>query len=435
VNALSGLAPFAGYTYAYPHKTAYRRLPREIPLAEAWAEEPRQALFLYVHVPFCEYRCGFCNLFTDAHPRPSSVARYLDALERQCARVVRALGAAAFARFAIGGGTPTYLPAPALERILDLARGAGADAAEIPASIELSPETATAERVALLRERGIHRVSLGVQTFDEEEALALSRPQSRPAVEGALSRLRGARFSVMNVDLMYGIPGQTGSSFLDSIHRALEYRPEEIYLYPLYVRPLTGLGVANQTWLDERASLYRAGRARLLESGYTQVSLRMFRASHSPRESGPAYCCQDDGMVGLGAGARSYTRGLHWSTEWAVGRQGVRGIIDAYTERADEAHDSVAYGFRLDGDEQRRRFVIQSLLQRPGLDFGAYRGRFATDPFDDLPSLAQLEEAGWATREAASLTLTEEGLDRSDAIGPWLYSDTVRRLMEGYALR
>ena len=72
--------PFQGYAYAYPHKTAYRHFDTPLPLRDLWAEEDKQALFLYLHLPFCEMRCGFCNLFTTVNPREGKVARYLDAL-------------------------------------------------------------------------------------------------------------------------------------------------------------------------------------------------------------------------------------------------------------------------------------------------------------------------------------------------------------------
>src|SRR5207237_891040 len=99
---------YQAYMYAYPHKTAYRPLD-PIPLDALWAGERRDALFAYVHVPFCEQRCGFCNLFTRPVPPDELVAAYLDALERQTTVVTRALGDHAFARAAIGGGTPTLL--------------------------------------------------------------------------------------------------------------------------------------------------------------------------------------------------------------------------------------------------------------------------------------------------------------------------------------
>src|SRR5690606_37822345 len=173
-----------------------------------------------------------------------------------------------------------------------------------------------------------------------------------------------AGLPTLNVDLIYEAPGQTAASFLDSIDRALAYAPEELYLYPLYVRPLTGLGLTDRQWDDARLALPTAGPQRLLACGYAQVSLRMFRAPHAPADAGPAYCCLADGMLGLGAGARSYTRALHWATEWAVGARGVKALIDDFVTRDDAAHDLITYGFALDLDEQRRRWVIQSLLLR-----------------------------------------------------------------------
>src|SRR6185369_15964646 len=155
-------------------------------------------------------------------------------------------------------------------------------------------------------------------------------------------------------------------------------------------------------------------------------------------DAGPLYCCQQDGMVGLGCGARSYTRTLHYSTEWAVGRSGVREILDDYIQRGhrdDHRFAAADYGFILGPDEQRRRFVLLSLLQNTGLDLTGYRLRFGGEAMDDLPALADLAELGLARRETERLVLTAAGLERSDAIGPWLSSRPVAALQESYALR
>jgi oxygen-independent coproporphyrinogen-3 oxidase len=140
-------------------------------------------------------------------------------------------------------------------------------------------------------------------------------------------------------------------------------------------------------------------------------------------------------MVGLGCGARSYTRGLHYATEYAVGAPGVKAILAEYVARPAEAFDAAEYGCVLDGEEQRRRYVIQSLLQVEGLCPDAYGRRFGTDPSGDLPELEALLEHGLAARGGGRFRLTEAGLERSDAIGPWLYSDRVRDSMREYALR
>jgi oxygen-independent coproporphyrinogen-3 oxidase len=428
-------SPYQGYAYAYPHKTAYRPL-EPIPFPELWAAERRDALFLYIHVPFCEMRCGFCNLFTQAQPKAGLTEQYLATLKREARQVRQALGDTTFARFAVGGGTPTFLTVHELERLFTVAEETlGARLGNIPVSVETSPATADAERLALLQARGVTRVSIGVQSFIEAEVRAVSRPQRTAEVEAALAVIRAAGIPTLNIDLIYGLPGQTVASWLGSLHAALRYAPEELYLYPLYVRPLTTLGRAGRAWDDQRLDCYREACTLLRAEGYEQVSMRMFRARHAPAEDGPVYCCQEDGMVGLGCGARSYTRAVHYSREYAVGAQGIRAILADYLGRPCEAFTVADYGFRLGPEDQRRRYVLQSLLQRNGLSRAAYRRRFGTDALDDLPELAELEQLGLAQGSAAGLCLTDAGLERSDTIGPWLYSARARQLMEGYQHR
>ena len=212
----------------------------------------------------------------------------------------------------------------------------------------------------------------------------------------------------------------------------MEYAPEEFFLYPLYVRPLTGLGRRNLALADDRLACYRAGRDFLLHAGYEQVSMRMFRKP-APNVPAPEFCCQTDGMLGLGCGARSYTRGLHYSSEYAVSSGGVDAILANYEARS---FGNVAYGFRLDDAEQRRRFVLQSILNVEGLALDAYRRRFGTSATDDLPQLAELVGAGYLAPAAPQrLVPTPAGLEYSDAMGPWLFSPAVRQLMREYELR
>jgi oxygen-independent coproporphyrinogen-3 oxidase len=426
---------YVAYSYAYPHKTAYRELLPPRLLAEVWRDEGRDALSLYLHVPFCRIRCGFCNLFTTADGAEGLVGRYLATLAREARAIADALDGARYARIAIGGGTPTLLAPAELERLFDVAACLGAAPAVAPTSVEASPDTVTPERLAVLRARGVTRLSVGVQTFDEAEARALGRPQRRADLQRALELARQASFPVLNLDLIYGGEQQTVASWLRSVEEALRFQPEELYLYPLYVRPLTGLGRRAQRGEDRRPEAYRAARDLLAASGYTQVSMRMFRSARPPAEGGPAYCCQDDGMVGLGPGARSYTRHLHYSTEYAVGRAGVREIIEAWAGRRDDELGQARFGFALCEKERRRRWVTQSLLQCAGLDRQAYRQVFGGDVLDDLPVLYELVAVGLAVASPERLQLNADGIERSDAIGPWLISDAVRQRMESYAWR
>ncbi|KIF05511.1 coproporphyrinogen III oxidase [Streptomyces sp. RSD-27] len=434
--------PYESYVYAYPHKTAYRPLPGRPALRELWRDEPKHALSLYLHIPFCEVRCGFCNLFTRIGAPEGLTGRYLDALDRQAAAVREALGddgPVRFANAAFGGGTPTFLTADELNRLCDIAElRMGADLRAVPLSVEASPATATADRLAVLAERGATRLSLGVQSFVEEEARAAVRPQRRADVEAALGRIREARIPVLNIDLIYGIDGQTPAGWRASLDAALAWEPEELYLYPLYVRPLTGLSRrtahTDSAWDEQRLALYRQGRDHLLAQGYEQVSMRMFRRPGAAPQGPDDHACQTDGMIGLGCGARSYTSALHYSFDYAVDMGQIRAIVDAYT--ATEDFGSAVHGRYVDGDEARRRHLLQSLLQAQGLPVAGYRARFGTHPSEDFPAeLADFAARGWldATAPDALLRLSPEGLAHSDALGPALFSPDVRAAMAAYA--
>lgn len=435
--------PYESYVYAYPHKTAYRPLADRPALRDLWAGERKDALSLYLHIPFCEVRCGFCNLFTRIGAPDELTTRYLDALDRQATAVADALHAGAatgvrFAAAAFGGGTPTFLDAGELERLCDIAeKRLGADLRAVPLSVETSPSTATADRLSVLAERGATRLSIGVQSFVEEEAKSAVRPQRRSDVEAALGRIRDARIPVLNIDLIYGIDGQTSESWRLSLDAALAWRPEELYLYPLYARPLTPLGrrahPSEAGWDAQRLDLYRRGRDHLLARGYEQVSMRMFRRSGAPREGADDYACQTDGMIGLGCGARSYTSDLHYSFDYAVGMREIRSIIDAYTTTEDFSRAEV--GRAVDMDEARRRHLLQSLLQAEGMVVDGYRERFGSGPADDFPAeLDRFADLGWLDTDAGSglLRLSPEGLAHSDALGPALFSPAVRAAMASY---
>ncbi|MBL1199716.1 MAG: coproporphyrinogen III oxidase family protein [Nostoc sp. GBBB01] len=446
-------SPYQAYVYSYPHKTAYRPLTPPIYLPELWTQQDRQALFLYIHIPFCEMRCGFCNLFTTVSHNEDFISQYVHTLQRQAQRMKAVLGDASFARFAIGGGTPTQLPVQHLATVLDIAENTmGVKLQEIPISVEVSPETATEEKLKLLRSHSVDRVSIGVQSFIESEVLATQRRQSNTQVEAALTRIKQAGFPTLNIDLIYGLPGQTVDTWLQSIHTALRFQPEEIYLYPLYVRPLTGLGRTDKEWDDIRLACYREGRSLLLSQGYTQVSMRMFRqggqgsnlspsSPHTPHtphtfpSPSPVYCCQADGMVGLGCGARSYTNTLHYSNEYAVGAKGISEILQAYIQTADESFDYAHYGFQLNAEEQRRRYILLSLLSDEGLNCGSYRRQFGSEVYADFPEFSELLALNLAIKDEEILQLTEFGIERSDTIGAWLFSDKVQELMQDYELK
>lgn len=139
-------------------------------------------------------------------------------------------------------------------------------------------------------------------------------------------------------------------------------------------------------------------------------------------------------MVGLGCGARSYTSGLHYASEYAVGARGVESIIRRYLTLEEDDFAVADYGIRLEREEQKRRWVILSLLSDEGADEGAYRARFGAALEEEFPQLRELLSLGMGERSGGRLRLTPAGVERSDTIGPWLHSPKIDALMEAYAL-
>jgi oxygen-independent coproporphyrinogen-3 oxidase len=424
---------YEGYAYSYPHKHSYRRL-NNLSLPLLWKEEKKDALFLYVHLPFCEMRCGFCNLFTIANPQSNMVEDYLVTLAREAKAVKEQISPRSFAQIAVGGGTPTFLHWQQLEKLFTIIRQLGATPENMPTSVEVSPATVTREKLSLLNEQGVDRISMGVQSFVGHEVKALGRPQENKEVYVALDLLKQNPFATINIDLIYGAYGQTLSTWLHSVQEVIRYNVEEVFIYPLYVRPLTGITKLNQPPDDNRFIFYREAKQLLLSAGYKQVSMRMFQKKGLiQKQAARSYSCQEDGMIGLGAGARSYTQSVHYSSEYAVGRQSIKSIIQKYIARAN--FHEVDYGIGLNKEEQQRRFVIKSILHGTGLDLKRYSALYENDALEAYPLLGELIKADMATLQQGMLHLTSMGLDYSDAIGPALYSENIKQLITEFELQ
>lgn len=427
---------YTHYVYSYPHKTAYRRFSEPLSIQTLWQDEATSNLFLYAHIPFCEFRCGFCNLFTEAQPAEDLPAQFLEQLRLESEVVVDQLESPSFSQIAVGGGTPTYLSIRQLEDLVTIIDEASKGAlGSVPAAIECSPATIDPQKLSLLKQAGFDRISMGIQSFSPEETKSLGRPQNSQQVQGALEILRQSNFPTINLDLIYGSAGQTVDSFCNSIRKLLPTQPEEIFLYPLYVRPLTGLGrqgaKTNDDWDQHRLELYRAGRDILLEAGYRQFSMRKFRLGDKP-ENGSPYQCTADGMLGFGCGARSYTAKTHYSHDYAVEKRAIQAIIRNYITRDAKSFATSDHGIRLSNHERRRRHLLLSLLNIEGICYQGFEEEFGVSMNTALPELDLLRALEWTQLDGTVLKLTEQGLERSDQIGPFLFSPEVRRLMEEY---
>lgn len=425
------ISPYISYCYSYPHKSTYSHFEKPIPLKQLWMPENRNALFLYVHIPFCETRCSFCNLLSLAGSNTSLKEKYVATLLREARSLGDCIDPATFNRMAYGGGTPSYLSSEQLHSLVyELPKILKISPRNIPCSFEVSPSTLTAEKAAILADAGIDRISIGIQTFNNEEVRKLGRCQSRQDVESALDLIRQYRFNTLNIDLIYGCENQDIQSWRESLKSALAWKPEELYLYPLYIRPQTGLADKNNSWADNRLRFYRIARDFLQENNYVQKSKRMFCLKNVNEPSLPEYVCQTDGMIGLGCGARSYTGNVHYSSTYAVDRAGVESIIRQYIEKDHAGFSHADYGYTLDREDRFRRYIIKTLLRTEGFSRKDFFYEFNVDVLDVIPQIIELSKSGLAIIEKEKISLTQQGLELSDAIGPWLFSKRVKRLME-----
>lgn len=420
---------YEAYAYSYPHKLAYRPFADPKSIKEVWQGQNLADLFLYVHIPYCEMRCGFCNLLTIANPK-SGQRSYVDTMIDEMAVYTNELQDLHFQEYAIGGGTPTYLSTDELSRLLGAMNLISNNTLEsLVGSIECSPQTIQSDKLSLLSDYQVNRLSMGIQSWIMSETRSLGRPQSPDMVEQSIKRIKDHRFEVLNLDLIYGIKDQTTQSFIYSLDKTLSYQPEEIFLYPLYIREQTGLGKKPQDFLDNRVALYQIGRDHLLNHGYQQISMRCFRKSGITLEKSNFNPTLNN-TIGIGAGARSYTSNMNYSTPFAVKMTAIRSIIEQYSNQSKNELAQIKHGIVLDEQEQKIRFILKSLIDGGRLNDNDYMIKFASRPFDDFPILHELNNKNLIHHNAGLWQLTSQGMEHEDSIGPAFYSQTVKKQIQ-----
>lgn len=417
------------YMYSYPHKTAYRPL-QGVDIRDYMTSLEGEGHGLYLHLPFCESKCGYCNLFSAAGCGRAYMDAYLDVMERQMQQYKGALpGDTVFRDFTIGGGTPLLLDVRQLERMFRAAGDYMPLGKDCEIIIETAPKQTDKEKVRLLKELKTTRVSMGIQSFEEKELEWLGRQHDRQRALAAAELLADTGFGCVNFDFIYGLPGQNGESLIRSLKRAVSFSPDEIFLYPLYIKhgvrmEREGKGAVLDSGHTFR--LYQRGAAYLKEQGYRQLSMRRFIRERDGIHGGFQEC-GFTGALALGCGGRSYLGRLHICTPYRTTRKGIMEEIERYLARED--FFAAADGIVLSDEELKRRYVIKHLLIRPGISKGAYRRDFGADAAADFPVFRMWTERGWLEDAGEFLALTEEGLGLSDYLGPQLISEEIRKKM------
>jgi putative oxygen-independent coproporphyrinogen III oxidase len=341
---------------------------------------------LYVHVPFCAHRCGYCDFVTvTGHEHVH--ARYVDALLAELGRH----DAAAPETIYIGGGTPSLLHEQPLERLL----------AGLPpcpdVTIECNPETVTPAKARLLRTRGVTRISLGAQSFQPHLLGTLERRARPETVTTAVEILREAGHENLNLDLMFGVPGQSAADLAADIEAVLALAPEHVSWYELEAKPGTRFAVHHGAELVRQTEAlethYETVVAALRAAGYRWYETANFCRPGRESRHNLGYWLGHD-YLGVGVGAVS-TAGL----ERRRNRPGLRGYVEAAAAGADPPHDVELLS---DAERGLERLMLGLRLDRPlRLDGLA--------PLLDEPACARLADAGLLARAGGTIALTERG--------------------------
>jgi len=357
---------------------------------------------LYVHLPFCAHRCGYCDFVTvtGGHGDGRHGA-YVDALLGEL-DLERGLLAPQLETIFLGGGTPTFTALPELLRLLE----ALPPAAEV--TVEANPETVTADLARALRGAGVSRVSLGAQSFRPELLHVLDRVAGPDDVRRAVHHLRDAGFDNISLDLIYGIPGQSASDLEADLGDALALDPEHLSCYELEAKPRTRFthvwGEELRRQADAMEDYFERVVSTLTGAGYrwyeTANFCRVDPAWDLRSRHNLGYWLGHD-YLGLGIGAVSTTENLRWRNRPQLGRYLAALADGRRPERELE---------ELDGDVRARERVMLALRLDEPLPLAGL-GQ-ALDP----AGLARVEQLGLAERSGAALALTPRGRHLGDAV-------------------
>lgn len=359
---------------------------------------------LYIHIPFCHTKCGYCD-FNSYAMKGEIVSAFVDALHMEIERTPYA-GAYVPTLF-FGGGTPTFLIGEELAQILDhLSRKFRMDpGAEITA--EANPGTVDLHKLQCMKQAGFNRVSFGVQSFDAAELKRMERIHSPEEVFLAVQAAREAGFDNLNLDLIYALPDQTPERWQDNLRQAVELQPEHLALYGLMLEPNTRfyhLYRKGQLTLPEdevQVEMYEYARDFARSNGYEQYEISNYAK--------PGYECRhnlvywrNEAYLGFGPGAVSYIKGRRWMN-MRHPREYVRRVNAG--EPLEFESESLA------GWESAAETIMLGLRTREGVDLGALERRY------HLPvelyfreAVQQLIQRGWLEQTGTRIHLTEQGL-------------------------
>lgn len=373
-------------------------------------QELLQTTSLYLHIPFCHTRCHYCdfNTYAGILPLREPYVRALITevgLAGQLAQLANGTPRRSRTIF-FGGGTPSLLTVEQIKRLLSACREAFAVDEQAEITLEANPGTLSTEQLTGLRAAGINRLSLGSQSFDAELLHTLGRIHTPEEIVQALSNARAAGFRSINLDFMFGLPGQTMQHWKTTLDRALALHPEHLSLYSLIIEE----GTPFYTWTNEGriipgdedlcADMYEYADERLQAEGYENYEISNWALPGHESRHNLTYW-QNLPYIGMGAGAHSFFGGRRFSN-----------VLDPqeYITLLKKQRRPEAEGEFVDRIQEMSETAFLGLRTAHGLHLPTFEERFA-EPFTKFVGtrLRVVEEAGLLEREHEWIRLSKRG--------------------------
>jgi putative oxygen-independent coproporphyrinogen III oxidase len=355
---------------------------------------------LYVHVPFCAAKCNYCAFYSEASST-EKMKDYVDALVLELGRFAPQLESKTIF---FGGGTPSLLPAPLMRRVLEAVGEVRPPGAPIEWTIECNPSTVSTEKAKLFREFGVSRISLGVQALDDELLDVIGRVHSVKAAVESYEKLRKAGFDNINLDLMFGLPGQTLDHWRNTLRRTIDLQPEHISTYCLILEEDTHFWSLLEKGLikpdeEEELAMYETAIEVLSAAGYRQYEISNFARPNRQCSHNIAYWEGKD-YIGLGPSACSTVGNCRWQNV---------ADIDGYVKAISGQGSAVSYEESLTPELRAAERAAFGMRMNAGVPAELVRGRWDKE----ISELLSAELVQW---RKGRLQPTKRGILFADAV-------------------
>ena len=368
-----------------------------------------ETLGVYIHIPFCRAKCGYCAFVS----RPGSREEQQQYVAALCREISAAGGdfAVPVDTVFFGGGTPTVLSVSELIAILDTLRSRFAVTATAEISLEANPGTVDERALARLRQAGFNRLSFGVQSFDDRVLRDIGRIHRADEARQVAEASRAAGFDNLSLDLMFGLPGQTIDSWRETLHRAVELGPDHISAYGLKLEEGTTLAAqvaAGQAILPDEAAeeaMYDYLNAYLPRQGFHRYEISNYARAGKECRNNLKYWRYRP-YRGFGVAAHSFDGNARFANTEDV---------SSYCSRQLAGQSAETFRETLPRPDRLAEYVFLALRTTEGLLAGDFQERFGQN-FDDIYAgpVAELIRDGLLIRERDGWRLTEKGFKLSN---------------------